>query len=105
LHSREVAPRLLLLDDIDRGLHPNAQRRLIEQIQALSSQCQIVCSTHSPYVLDTVSADAVRVMRTDGDGRTRVSALTAHRQWNEWRAHLTGGEFWQYAGDDWLEEA
>src|SRR5690606_39298929 len=44
-------PTMVLLDDIDRGLHPRAQRDLIELLRGVmkaQSSLQIICTTHSP---------------------------------------------------------
>lgn len=100
-------PRILLMDDIDRGLHPKAQRALIQQLKEVSSTDggpQIIVSTHSPYILDEVPAESVRVVRS-GDKGTCVRALTEHPEWQEWKSSMTSGEFWSYAGEDWLEQA
>lgn len=102
--TRSAPPRLVLYDDIDRGLHPNAQRALVEQLlKIVPKACQIVVSTHSPYVIDQLPAEQVRVVRLGDDGYTRVSRLTRHARWEEWRDHMSAGEFWQYAGDEWME--
>jgi hypothetical protein len=98
-------PRLLLLDDLDRGLHPAAQRRLIRQLTAATPDLTVVATTHSPFVLDEVPAESVRVVRLDGQGHTQVQPLTASPKWEEWKGSMTAGEFWVYAGEDWLESA
>lgn len=99
-------PRILLMDDIDRGLHPKAQRALIQQLQKISTSGgpQIVLSTHSPYVLDELPAESVRVVRSDRSGGTHVRALVLHPEWQEWESSMTSGEFWTYVGEDWLEQ-
>ncbi len=104
--AQRVPPRILLMDDIDRGLHPKAQRTLIQQLKqiCLSGGPQIVLSTHSPYILDELPAESVRVVRCD-DGRTQVRALVEHPEWQEWKESMTSGEFWTYVGEDWLEKA
>jgi len=97
-------PRILLMDDVDRGLHPKAQRELIKQLKELPNNGgpRLVISTHSPYILDEVPAESVRVVRSDGSG-TRLRALTDHPEWQEWKSTMTSGEFWGYVGEDWLE--
>lgn len=99
------APRLLLMDDLDRGLHPRAQRRLVRQLIEVSQQkkLQIVVSTHSPYVLDELSAEAIRVVRTTTNGGTVVRKLTEHQEWEAFKDAMSPGEFWSYVGEDWLE--
>jgi ABC-type uncharacterized transport system ATPase subunit len=99
-------PRMLLLDDADRGLHPDAQRRLVQQLKQLAERtCPIVFTTHSPYLLDELDPGAVRVVRPGQDGSCAVSLLTDHPKWQEWSADMSAGEFWQFAGDEWLEQA
>lgn len=47
-------PSLILLDDIDRGLHIEAQASLMSVLRGLLAarpDLQIVCTTHSPYQL------------------------------------------------------
>jgi predicted ATPase len=100
-------PRMVILDDIDRGLHPKAQRALIQQLTEIADSCAGVClivSTHSPYILDEVPAEAVRVVRAF-DGATQLRALVDHPEWQEWKSSMTSGEFWTYVGEDWMEHA
>ena len=44
-------PRLLLVDDIDRGLDIGAQARLVEVLRR-DPELQLVCTTYSPYLVD-----------------------------------------------------
>lgn len=99
-------PRILLMDDIDRGLHPKAQRELIKQLKHIPENGgpRLIISTHSPYILDEIPAESVRVIRSDGSG-TRLRALTDHPEWQEWKSSMTSGEFWGYVGEDWLENS
>ena len=104
LHHR-VPPRIILMDDIDRGLHPKAQRALIRQIKEIpkNNGPRLVITTHSPYILDELPPESVRIVRADEHG-TRVRALTDHPEWQEWKNSMTSGEFWTYVGEDWLEQ-
>jgi predicted ATPase len=45
---------LILIDEVESSLHPRAQRRLIRDLAtvARSRECQIILSTHSPYILE-----------------------------------------------------
>lgn len=105
---RPPVPRLVLLDDFDRALHPTAQRQLVEtvkQVLASDLDLQLVCTTHSPYVLDLFEADEVRVLRADAAGRTHARRLTEHPEWNAWKGTMKAAEFWSYVGEDWLDGA
>jgi predicted ATPase len=103
--EQPIPPQLVLVDDIDRGLHPRAQRTLIRQLKELAEKKHVclVVTTHSPYVLDELPAEAVRVVRSCGEAGTRVRPLTEHPDWAEWKENMTGGEFWAFVGEDWLE--
>jgi predicted ATPase len=105
LHGRP-APRLVLLDDFDRALHPRAQKQLVacvKEMLARHADLQFVCTTHSPYVLDLFDAEDVRVLRADAQGFTQARRLTDHPEWAHWKESLKAGEFWSYVGEDWLE--
>lgn len=75
--SQEVSSlrdALVLIDEIETGLHPQLQQQLMLQLQrlALRNSLQIVVATHSPAVLETVPAEArLFLERTDGDVVTR----------------------------------
>jgi predicted ATPase len=51
---------LVLIDEIESSLHPRAQRRLIRDLAtaARDRECQIIISTHSPYVLEELPLPA-----------------------------------------------
>lgn len=54
------AGSLLVLDEIELGLHAEAQRRLIEQLKnvCFETHTQIICTTHSREILDCLPYDA-----------------------------------------------
>ena len=47
---------LLIVDEIESGLHEQAQGRLVEELKELCERlhCQVICSTHSHIVLDSL---------------------------------------------------
>jgi predicted ATPase len=51
---------LVLIDEVEAGLHPYLQQILMLELQrlALRNQLQIVVTTHSPTILDTVPIEA-----------------------------------------------
>ncbi|MBY6240794.1 ATP-dependent endonuclease [Methylosinus sp. Sm6] len=51
---------LLVIDEIELGLHERAQERLIEQLKicCLELKCQIICSTHSHAILRSLPSEA-----------------------------------------------
>ncbi len=82
------APRVVLFDDLERGLHPRALAEVVGCMRrALDarSDLQIVCTSHSPAVLRLFSEDEVRVVRPGDDGYARVLPLASDPEWLRWR--------------------
>jgi predicted ATPase len=100
-------PKLLLLDDLDRGLHPRAQRDLVAQLRKLLEQdpeLQIIATSHSPYLLDNLDPKEVRLSNVLPDGTIRFAALTDHPNFERWKGVMHPGEFWSTVGEKWVGE-
>lgn len=98
-------PRLFLLDDIDRGLHIEAQARLVATLRSLMQRepdLQIVCSTHSTYLLNLFQPSEVRVLALDADRATHARPLTAHPEFATWKYGTQTGELWAALGSAWV---
>jgi hypothetical protein len=98
-------PRFLLLDDMDRGLHIEAQARLVEvlrDLMKLDPELQIACTTHSPDLLDMFEPSEVRVVALDANRRTQVLPLTAHPEFSKWKFGTQTGELWAALGSSWV---
>ncbi|EIJ36506.1 AAA family ATPase [Thiothrix nivea] len=59
---------LLLLDEIEVHLHPAWQRKILPVLQNLFPHAQIILSTHSPFVVGSVSDAWVYPLRLDNAG-------------------------------------
>jgi predicted ATPase len=98
---------VLLIDDIERGLHPKAVKDLIKvlrEIQAITPGLQIVATSHSPYVLHELEPKEVRVATLHPEYGTMVAPLEAYPNFDEWRDSMTPGEFWSFVGEDWVKD-
>jgi predicted ATPase len=98
-------PRLILLDDMDRGLHLGAQARLVQvlrELMKLDSDLQIVCTTHSPYLLDLFEPGEVRVLALDSERRTHARPITEHPDFGKWKFGTQTGELWAALGEAWV---
>ena len=51
---------LVLIDEVDTGLHPYTQKQTMLELQrsALRQKLQIIVASHSPVVLDSVPPEA-----------------------------------------------
>jgi AAA15 family ATPase/GTPase len=106
IHIRDL-PDIVLIDDIDRGLHLSAQYKLIEairRIQLRRPELQVICTSHSPDLLDSFKPEEVRVMALTPGGHTRCRPLTDHPDFQKWKSMLRTGEFWATTGEDWVLE-
>lgn len=98
-------PNLVLLDDVEQGLHPKAQRELMavfKQIIQANPNLQIIFSTHSPYIVDELSPSQVHVLSNTHSGFTRCKRLDEHPDVEWAKQTLTTGEFWNAEGEDWV---
>jgi hypothetical protein len=100
-------PNLVLLDDLGHGLHPMAQQKLIGLLRTMMEEhpeLQIVATTHSPYLLDSLRPEEVRLTTLDADGSAACAALTEHPDFERWKEEMTPGEFWSMIGEKWVAQ-
>lgn len=105
LHS-PARPRILLLDDIDHGLHPRAQWDLLKQLRALLDRfpdLQIVATSHSPDLVDELAPEEVVVMALREDGTTAARPLTDCPR-EDMLGVLKAGQLWSAVGEDWVKD-
>ena len=101
-------PTLVLLDDIDQGLHPKAQADLITQIRKIQQAnpgLQVVATCHSPYLVDSLEGDEVVLMHADAGGFAQAKRLSDHPDYARLKGALGTGEFWGSVGEEWVTSA
>jgi len=102
-----IRPQILLLDDIEHGLHPLAQKQLVEVIGSILEKyldLQLLVTAHSPYLLDYLSPEQVRIMAVGDDGYARCGRLTDHPKFATWKEEMAPGEMWSLFGEKWVAE-
>lgn len=98
-------PGLVLIENLERGLHPKALQDLVRQIRSLQEQnprLQVVATSHSPYLLDFVEADEILLTSLDEDGYASARALSEHPEYDRWKDVMAPGEFWSTVGESWV---
>ena len=75
--SQEIAQlegALILIDEVEAGLHPWVQQLLMMQLQqlALRNDLQVIVTSHSPVVLDSVPANGRIFLEREDTGRVVV---------------------------------
>ena len=104
VHAHEL-PNIVLIDDIDHGLHLSAQYTLIKAIRGVMEarpELQIICTSHAPVLLDSFDVKEVRVMALDKDGATRVRPLSEAPGFERLSRGMGTGEIWASLGEDWV---
>lgn len=56
------AEAVVLIDEIELHLHPEWQRRIVENLTETFPKCQFIATTHSPQVIGEVEHDRVHIM-------------------------------------------
>lgn len=100
-------PTVLLLDDIEQGLHAKAQHDLIGQLRTLQTQredLQIILSTHSPFIIDEMSPEEVWLLHATPETGARARKLSEHPNAERALKVLSTGEFWSSEGEEWVTE-
>lgn len=90
-------PNILLLDDFDQSLHPQAQTDLVRLIKRLLvdlGDVQLVATTHSPYILDEIDPSDVQAFALRDDGTVAVKRLSEHPDAAKMKGALSAGQLW-----------
>ena len=98
---------ILLIDDLDRGLHPLAQRNvigLLRRVLAQKPELQIVATTHSPYLVDSLEPEEVRMTTLNDDGTVACGRLVDHPKFERWKDEMAPGELWSMFGEKWVSQ-
>lgn len=59
-------PGVVLVDELDLHLHPKWQRRVIEDLRRTFPKIQFICTTHSPFLIQTLRSSE-ELISLDGD--------------------------------------
>ncbi len=97
--------KLILLDDLGSALHPKAQKQVIDiirQVQLEDPSLQVLATSHSPYLLDCLKPEEVRVTTLNEQGHQICAKLGDHPEFEKWKEVMAPGEFWSMVGEDWL---
>ena len=96
---------LVMIDDLDKSLHPSAQCELVAMLRrALDAHpgIQILATTHSPYVVDSIDPEQVLVASCPDGQSTRIRKLSENPEWVKRKEYFKPGEFWSAVGEAWV---
>lgn len=102
----DPAPSVILLDEIENGLHPHLLRGVIEMLQELvderAGETQVLCTTHSPIALNYVR-DASQILVTYRDPKTavaRIERLDHMPRYDALSEYFDKGDLWYNVGEE-----
>ncbi|MGL1832263.1 AAA family ATPase [Rhodocyclaceae bacterium SMB388] len=88
-------PQLIGIEEPENYLHPRLLPELAEECQQASERTQLIVTTHSPFFINPLRPEEVRVLYRAADGYTRVrrvAGMQGIRAFLDQGAHL--GELW-----------
>lgn len=97
---------LVLIDDIERGLHPRALNEFVGCLRRMTEEMnvQILATSHSPYLLDSLKPGEVRLTGFLDDSSATICELSDHPEFERWKDVMSPGEFWSTAGEGWIRD-
>lgn len=90
-------PRLTCIEEIDHGLHPHVLDRLVELLRQASGRTQFLIATHSPPLVNRLTATELIVCERDATAASRIPAVdpaTVKEMEKELRGEIGLGELW-----------
>jgi hypothetical protein len=101
-------PRVLLVEEPENGIHPKRLQDVLSILRELvheQSQCQVLLTTHSPYVVDLFQPAEVTLCQKTPDGSVAVRRLSESQAVREQLDVFTLGEIWTAEGEEGLVPA
>jgi len=86
----EDIPRLLVIEEPENSIHPQAIEVIMQSLRSLYDQ-QVWVSTHSPIVLSGAQVDELRIMRLDRAGAATVTCGREHPRLARWKGAIDLG--------------
>ncbi len=102
------APRVLLLEEPENGIHPKRLRDVLTILRELvgeQSHTQVVLTTHSPYALDLFKPEEVTLCTMQDNGEVKTTRLSDSPAVTSQMDVFTLGEIWTAEGDDAIAQA
>ena len=97
----DMLPEVILLDEPELGLHPNAITLIAAMIERVSKSHQVILATQSPFMVNCFKLDNL-VVADQKDGATRLRKLdsTQYQEWLDddfsvsdlWLSNVLGGQ-------------
>ena len=84
---------MVVIDEPERGLHPDMIKSVGEMLKRASSDCQIIVATHSPHLLNQFELEDVIVFEKDEENKTVVKRVS-EKDFEDWEGDFLPGQMW-----------
>ncbi|MGQ7944157.1 ATP-dependent nuclease [Flavobacterium sp. WC2509] len=79
---------IFLLDEPGLRLHPSGQRDLLKYLEELSKKYRIIYTTHSPFLINRLHPNRVKIVERDHDLGTHFKHKGFSKNWKPMRSSL-----------------
>jgi predicted ATPase len=103
MQELDPKPSLILLDEIENGLHPHLLGQLMMSLQniAKESNIQVIATTHSPIAVNFCeSPNGVALLTRSKSGKVKVRTLDQVRGFDRLHQVFDPGELWYNLGEE-----
>lgn len=89
-------PDVLLVEEPENGVHHSSLKDIVGTLKQLSQDqgVQVILTTHSPYLLDEVEPEDVRVFEKDDEGAVHCKRLSDFEDVESMKKDFMTGEIW-----------
>lgn len=95
LQPPQTLPKVIVLDEPELGLHPQAVYILASMIKMASRNAQVIISTQSTNLVDEFSAEQIVIIDRDELRKTSVIKKLNTESLKEWLDEYTLSELWE----------
>lgn len=84
-------PGLLLIEEPENGIHPQAIQSVMQSLSSVYG-AQVFCATHSPLVLSRTDVDHLLCFGRESDGSVSIVRGSDHPRLREWKSAVQLGD-------------
>ena len=87
---------ILLIEEPENGVHHTSLKEIVTTLRNLGKvhSVQVILTTHSPYLLDLVKPEEVRLFRKDTEGAVHAVKMSDLPDVQDMKKHFMTGEIW-----------
>lgn len=94
LQPKETLPKIIVIDEPELGLHPEAMMDLVGMIQIAAANSQIILSTQSSFLMNLFEPEDIIIVSAE-KGYTEFKRLPNIEELIEWYGDYTLAELWE----------